>query len=318
MVMCFPRWKDAPVDPAAELTETATEQVEGGSRLTTTKIRAGRRILTCRTRRDPGINTTWTLEHLLKDVEDAEAWLSLPEMPAGGEPDVGNVLDIERRLGDSGIVMLDTGDPLCGAAPLFHMELFTVIAMTEQDLFRRILERIAGRLLPRIEAVARALPGRLWRICGPEYASPPYLPPHLFHDYVVPYDKQMVDTIQRNGGYARLHSHGRLKDILDHIVATGCSGLDPIEPPPQGDVELSYVRERYGGQLVLFGNIEASDIEILPPDKFAEKTKTALRQGTTGTGHGFVLMPSACPYGRDLSERAVTNYNTMVELAEKG
>ena len=37
-----------------------------------------------------------------------------------------------------------------------------------------------------------------------------------------------------------------------HIAATGCVGLDPIEPPPQGDVHLAYVREQVGRQMVLF------------------------------------------------------------------
>ena len=89
----------------------------------------------------------------------------------------------------------------------------------------------------------------------------------------------MVEAIQRHGGYARIHSHGRLKEILDEICATGCDGLDPIEPPPQGDMELRYVRERYGRQMVLFGNLEASDIENLPTPEFGEKVRRALRKG---------------------------------------
>ncbi len=43
---------------------------------------------------------------------------------------------------------------------------------------------------------------------------------------------------------------------------------------------------------------------------------TALREGTAGEGRGFVLMPSACPYGRVLPERALVNYRLMVEMTE--
>ena len=134
----------------------------------------------------------------------------------------------------------------------------------------------------RVEAIAKAAPGRHWRVVGSEYASPPYLPPHLYKEYWADYTKPIIDSIQKYGGFARVHSHGNLKDILDHTVSTGCTGLDPIEPPPQGDVELSYVREKYGKQLVLFGNIEARDIEHLANDKFAEKVKRALEQGQFG------------------------------------
>ena len=48
--------------------------------------------------------------------------------------------------------------------------------------------------------------------------------------------------------------------------ALGADALDPIEPPPQGDVELSYVRQRYGGQLVLFGNLEIADHRTVTAD----------------------------------------------------
>lgn len=304
-------------DPLAELTKTETSFDEAGSILTTITIKAGKRLLTSRTKRDKDINTVWTIEHFLKDMDDLKAYLELPEPVFGGEPDTSVILNIENGLGDSGIAMVDTADPLCGAAPLFEMGQFTVFAMTEPGLFHRLLERSSRRILPRTEAIARALPGRLWRICGPEYASPPYLPPKLFFEYVTEYDKPMVTAIQKYGGFARIHSHGRLRDILDHIAATGCMGLDPIEPPPQGDVELKYVREKYGAQFVLFGNLEASDLENLEANEFVKKIDCAICAGTSGKGRGFVLLPSACPYGRVLSKRALVNYEKMVEMIER-
>jgi len=310
-------FKNAPADPLAELSRTESHIDGHGNRLTTNTIRAGKRILTSRLRRDPDVNTIWTLEHLLKDTEDVKAWLDLPEPVLGGEPDVDVILDIEKQLGGDGIAMIDTGDPLCAAADLFEMGQFTIMAMTEPELFRRIMDRFARHYWFQTEAIARALPGRLWRICGPEYASEPYLPPRLFNEYVVAYDKPMVDSIQRNGGFARIHCHGRLKSVLDHIAATGCVGLDPIEPPPQGDVELIYVREHYGRQMTLFGNLEASDIENLETGRFQQKVMKAIREGTAGEGRGFVLMPSACPYGRVLSGLAMRNYEKIVEMIEK-
>lgn len=303
---------NAPPDPAGEFTETETWQ-DGASRLTRTRIRTpGGRVLTSATRRDPDVNTVWTIEHLLSDVDDVRAFLTLPEAEFGGTAHAASVNAAEAELGDTGVVMLDTPDPLCLAAASFDLGAYTVIAMTERDLFRRLLDRFAKVIQPRVEAVSQALPGRLWRIYGPEYASPPYLPPYLFDEYVVAYVKPMVEAIHAHGGYARIHSHGRLRDILDKIAATGCVALDPIEPPPQGDVELRYVRERYGDQLVLFGNLEISDIENMPPPRFRNVVDRAIEQGTAGSGRGFVLMPSACPYGRVLSPRALENYRTMV------
>jgi hypothetical protein len=97
----------------------------------------------------------------------------------------------------------------------------------------------------------------------------------------------------------------------------GVTGLDPIEPPPQGDVQLVDVRREYGAQMVLFGNIEAAELELLSPDAFEARVAQALREGTAGEGRGFVLMPSACPYGRQFGPHVLANYETMVRLAKE-
>ena len=65
----------------------------------------------------------------------------------------------------------------------------------------------------------------------------------------------------------------------------------------------------------LFGNLEIADIEQMPPDRFEEKVRRALNEGTAGEGRGFVLMPSAAPYGRSISATTMRNYETMIRLS---
>lgn len=299
-----------------ELSSSSVEE-EGNRRIHRTEIRAKDRILRSVMVREADIDTTWVTEPLLKTAEDLRAWLDLPTGTADGEVAVVEALALDREIGDAGCLMLNTDDPLCMIASMFDMGTYTIIALTEQELWREALDKAAAFLEQRVERISRALPGRLWRIVGPEYAGVPYLPPYLFEQYVTRYDHRLVEIIHKNGGYARMHSHGNLKDILDFIAATGCMGLDPIEPPPQGDVDLAYVRKRYGKDLVLFGNLEASDLENLPQPAFRERIRRAIAEGTSGEGRGFVLMPSASPYGRRFSATAMKNYDAMIEEIEK-
>lgn len=314
IVMCWVPFVHAPGELEKRTTVTAYYD-EKGSRHEITEIRADDRILRQHTRRDKDINTVWTLEHLVKDEEDLKAWISLPSEDPG-EPDYRSVWQAEADLGDTGIVSLETGDALCEAASLMDMEEYMIIAMTEPELFHQALAKIQKTILKKVSRIAKDLPGRLWRICGPEYASPPYLPPYLYEEYINGYDTALVEVIKKYGGYARIHQHGRQKDILDYTVKTGCDAIDPIEPEPQGDVTLAYVREHYGKQLVLFGNIEIRDLEFLEPKDFAIKVEQALSEGCQGEGRGFVLMPTACPLGRKLPEKTLRNYEIMVQAAE--
>lgn len=297
---------------------TVETEMRDGSRFVRTTWRVGGRSLTSVTRQDPGVDTVWQLEHLLKEPADVEAYLQLPDEAFLLEISVEPLQAEEARLGDAGIVMVDIADPLCHAASLFSMADYTVLALTEPTLFHRLLEQAARHVTPVVETVARAFPGHLWRVVGSEYASEPMLPGRLYREYAVRYTQPIVETIQRYGGFARIHSHGRLRRILPDIASMAPAGLDPIEPPPQGDMALIEVRRAIGAQTVLFGNIEASEIELLDADAFEARARQALDEGTSGQGRGFVLMPSACPYGREISSRVLTNYETMVRLAKAG
>ena len=292
------------------------QYIKDGSKFTKTTVNVAGRTLTSLTRRDPGLDTIWTLEHLLKSTDDIKAYLQLPDEVFQENIDVTHLVKDDQAIGNKGIIMVDTEDPICAVASLFSMEDFTIFAFTENNLYHQMLEKVSRYIHKRTEKVAKEFPGHLWRIYGPEYVTEPYLPPQLFDEYVVRYTGPMVEMIEKNKGFARIHSHGKIKNILDYIVRMGASAIDPIEPPPQGNVELSYVRENYGKDLVLFGNIEIVDVENTPNEDFKKIVSQSLIDGTKGQGRGFVLMPSASPYGRDISKTTMINYETMVELAE--
>ena len=310
-----PRSHEVAVDNYRDEFFGKEKYVGGGRRFNRLTLKVGSRTMTSLTRRDPEIDTIWALEHLLKNAEDLKAYLELPDEVFAEKVSVAGLLEEEKKLGDRGIVMVDTEDPLCAAAYLFSMADFTVIALTEQKLFHRLLDKLSRHIYARTEKVAEEFAGNLWRIFGPEFASEPYLPPYLFKEYVVRYTGPMVEAIQRNGGFARIHCHGRIRAVIDYIVEMGAAAIDPIEPPPQGDVELAYVRRKYGRELVLFGNLEAADIVNMEPTEFEKVVEKSLKDGTSGEGRGFVLMPSSGPHGRKITARTMANYETMVRLA---
>jgi len=273
----------------------------------------GKKRLTTVSKREKHLDTVWITEPLIKTRDDVITYLDLPDDILSEHIDINPLIEQEKILGDRGIVMVDTEDPLCAAAGLFEMQDFALFAYTEKDLCNKLIEKHAKYINKRTEKVAKEFPGRLWRIYGPEYAIPPLLPVGLFEEYVVQYDAPIIDTIQRYGGYARVHCHGNVKEVLPAIANMGADAIDPLEPPGQGNIELLEARQQYGDKMVLFGNIEVSDVESLPPEKFRKLVRKAINEGTSGRGRGFVLMPSSSPFGRDLSQQTVDNYKIMVE-----
>ncbi len=287
--------------------------VENNSRFTRLTYHINGKELTSTTRRDKELDTVWTVEHLLKSTDDVKLFLQLPDEIFEERININPVLLQEKELGDKGIVMVDTEDPICAVFTLFSVEDFSLFAFTEQELCHKMLEKHARYIYKRTEAASEVFPGRFWRIYGPEIAAEPFLPVSLFEDYVVRYTGPMVKMIKEKGGYVRIHAHGRVRDIIGHIVEMGADATDPLEPSPHGNADLKQIREKYGKDLILFGNIEVADIENMPSEKFRDLVRKTLADGTHGEGRGFVLMPTASPYGRTISDQTFRNYEIMVE-----
>jgi len=263
--------------------------------------------------RERDVDTVWNVEHPLKTSDDLESWLDIFEIDESKPiPDITGILHTEDELGESGIVCIDYASPLCEVAEYFSMQDFLVIAMEEQALIHKALELVFHRKIKEVEAFAEAVPGRLWRIYGPEFACSPFLPPKLFKEYAMKYDAPIVDIIRQRGGYPRIHCHGNLKGVLHFIRETGWAAIDPVEPPPQGDVTLREVREALGNDIIIFGNIELNYIETLDEKEFISCVRKALKEGPIN-GRNFVLMTTASPIGRVISPKVTNNYRIMID-----
>jgi hypothetical protein len=76
-------------------------------------------------------------------------------------------------------------------------------------------------------------------------------------------------------------------------------------------VTLAEVRERYGQQMVLFGNLEASDIEGLDAAAFESKVQAAAGSASRPVIWPLVAEQAAKPTIRD---SATTNHNERFML----
>lgn len=307
--MRSPEW--IPVHPDYHRFFQERRYEKGESRYRELTINCSGRTLRSLDRRDRDLDTRWTVEPLLKGQEDLEAFLSLPDELFQFEWSYDEIEAEEKRLGEDGIVMIEFGDPLSWGAGLFEFGEYTVCALTSPGLFHRLLEKLALPIYRGCQRVSEKLPERLWRIYGPEYASEPYLPPRLFREYVNRYTGKMIEILHENRSYARLHSHGRLRGILPAIAEMKPDALDPLEPPEQGDIDLKTIAREYGQEMVLFGNIEISELIQLDELSFKRRVYNCLEAGDGAKGH--VLMPSSSPFGRAIDPRCRRNYEIMRE-----
>jgi len=297
--------------PNAAARITVTEWDEGPHHYRREVLHTPRGDLTSVSRQDPGLNTVWRLERLLKTDEDIARYLSQPIDPA--PPDLSAFAVAQARLGDKGIPLISLGDPICVVAELFEFGEFMVRAMTQPGQIAALLEHVAPAIYAHLDYLLAQGVGPLFRICGPEYVTPPYLPPSLFEQFVVRYTAPMVERIHRHGAYARIHCHGRIRHVLPMIVEMGADALDPVEAPPSGDITLAEVKRLYGGRLCLMGNLQLRDLETATDGEMRRIVQETMEAGKPGGG--FVIMPTAAPINADLSPVTERNYRIFIETA---
>jgi hypothetical protein len=301
-----------PPDPEGVPVETETWQ-EGDYTVQRETLHTPKGDLTTTSKWTPAVKTTWRVEHLCKTVEDIERYLSIPFTPM--PVDTTAFARLETEVGDRGVVLCDTGDAIGFVAPLFEFGEFTVLAMTEPELIRALCDREHQRVMHTLRSMLDAGCGPIYRIWGPEYCTPPYLPPSAFKEFVVPYVTEMIDLIHQHGHLARIHSHGHIRHVLDMIRDTGADALDPVEPPPDGDITLGEVKARYGDRLILFGNMELKFLETETPAEIDARVKTMMEEAKAGGG--FVLMPTAGPLNIPLSPKTAANYLAFIDAGHK-
>jgi len=190
---------------------------------------------------------------------------------------------------------------------------YLVWAKTETEHFARTVAAMHERNMENLRRMLEVNVLDLYRICGPEYVTPPYLPPEFFGRLELPYLKEMVELFRGKRAKARIHCHGKIARILDMIREIGTDGLDPCEGPPDGDITLAEVKRRVGKDMCIFGNIQVKLLEQGSEDEVETTVKECMNAAKEGGG--YVIMPTASPFSTPLPEKTARNYIRFIETA---
>ncbi len=256
------------------------------------------------------VHTTWRVEHWCKSLEDVDKALSVPYQPAAY--DASDLARVRAELGEDGIVMASIGDPAYLAADLMSFQDFLMWAFEKTEHFSRTVAAVAERVRENLRRQLDCCVLDCYRIVGPEYFTPPYLPPAMFQRFVLPHVTEMTRLIHARGAQVRLHCHGQIGQVLDMILETGCDGIDPCEPPPDGDIELDEVKRRCQARGVsVWGNIELKLLEQGTPAQVLAEVQRVMAQAKAGGG--FVLIPTAGPINVPLRPQTEANYKAFID-----
>ena len=249
-------------------------------------------------------------EYFIKTREDAERYLSLPQ--PGIEGEVGSFFEAVKHSGERGIVEAGFFNPAGFVAELTGSEQFAVMTVSDRDALHALCERRMQATLRIIKFLIERKVGPYFALAGEEYVVPPLHGPEDFKDFIVRYDKPIIDLIHEAGGRVHIHCHGRIKNVFRHFIEMGADVLHPFEAPPMGDITAAEAKEMARGRMCLEGNIQIAAMYEKSPDEIRAET-AALIKDAFGDRKGLIVCPSASPYIRGAGQKCLGQFKAMVE-----
>lgn len=137
--------------------------------------------------------------------------------------------------------------------------------------------------------------------------------PVLAAKYAIPALKKWSRMASDAGLPTMIHSCGKNRALADLIVAdTDIGMLNPLEPPPMGDIDLAEVKRTYGRRLSFMGNLHTTDVMLNGSPRLVRQAAVGAMRAA-GSGGGFILS-TGDQCGRDTPEE---NIFALVEAANE-
>jgi uroporphyrinogen-III decarboxylase len=124
------------------------------------------------------------------------------------------------------------------------------------------------------------------------YAGGSLISREFYREFVLPYEKQVVQAVREVGVPVYLHTCGSIGDRLDLMLETGASGIECLDPPPLGNVELTEAKETLAGKAFIKGNIDSVNT-LLSKSREEVSQDARERIEIAGPGGGYILS-TAC------------------------
>ncbi|MEN8186920.1 MAG: uroporphyrinogen decarboxylase family protein [Bacteroidota bacterium] len=114
-----------------------------------------------------------------------------------------------------------------------------------------------------------------------------------YEEFVLPYEKELISAIKAEIDIPVFtHTCGGIGDRLDLMMESGLNGIDTLDPPPLGTVELEEAMLETRGKIFIKGNIDAVNTLLLGNEETVQSAvKNRLHVAKDGGGY---ICSTAC------------------------
>lgn len=170
---------------------------------------------------------------------------------------------------------------------------------------RAILQRYTDA----VKKIAVAIAGRgvdAIKVSSP-YAGSGFISPRFYREFILPFECQIARAVRRRGVAVYIHTCGAINDRLEMMVEAGFSGIECLDPPPLGNVELAEAKKRIGRKAFIKGNIDPVHVLLRgTKEEVRQDAERRLEMGKPGGGYILSTSCSIAPYTKKENIQALS------------
>lgn len=200
------------------------------------------------------------------------------------------IKEIVSRVGDQVAVHGEVYSPFSQLMDLFDLTPALLAIRRHPEKLKDCLEALTvGTIeLGRQQAAA----GVHAVIISSAFAGASFIGRHQYEQFVLPYERKVVAGIKAQFDLPiYTHTCGDIGDRLDLMEQTGTNGIDTLDPPPLGTVELADAKRQTAGRLFLKGNLDPVALMTGTPEDAFTAARERLQIAAPGGGY---ILSTAC------------------------
>ncbi len=199
-------------------------------------------------------------------------------------------LEKVQQLAPDVSVHAEVFSPFTHLMELFGYEQALLALIDEPKKCHEVLAAFTRMVLAQLKLYSSHSPDAI--LVSSAFAGAGFISRQMYSQFVVPYEDQVFRAIHEHGSKSYVHTCGAIGDRLDLMSETSVDGIDTLDPPPLGTVDLAEAKSKYGRRFFFKGNLDSVNEMLNADDQtFEQAVKDRLRIGKPDSGY---ILSSAC------------------------
>lgn len=168
--------------------------------------------------------------------------------------------------------------------------------------FTRLIEKLAVEMCDTgIDAIKVSSP----------FAGAGFISPDFYEEFIAPFEGRISQSIRKKNVHVYLHTCGAVGDRLEMMFASGASGIECLDPPPLGNVELDHAMQVASRKGFVKGNVDSVNTLLLGTD--GDIMSDAKSRIEIGKKAGGFILSTACSIAPRVKREKVLLLKEAVE-----